>query len=120
MLGTTESMFAPRPETLFEEESQEKNNFPPLSVLKMIALQSEKAIGCGDIARNAGPPKMKRPMETNRLDCGPPTKVFSNSVVLSVVPYVVIYVVPCVVPCQGYLVWYLVLCIVWCLVWYIV
>lgn len=75
MLGTTESMFAPRPEEELVEETSKQKNFMPMSVLKMIAQQKEKEIGCGDISRNAGPPKMKRPMETNRLETGPPLKV---------------------------------------------
>ena len=76
MEGITEGMFTPRSEPEVDEEGENKSNFPPMSVLKMIALQTVKEIGHGEISRTAGPPKMKRPMECNRLESGPPTKVW--------------------------------------------
>jgi len=68
MLGTTESVFAPNP-----DESKSKVNGPlPMFILKQLAQQNSHRLPGKDIERNAGPPKMKRPMETNRLETGPP------------------------------------------------
>ena len=73
MLGITESVFNPKPEDENDEDDKKARNIP-MSILRLQASQkSQERPGC-DVARNAGPPKMKRPMETNRLETGPPSK----------------------------------------------
>jgi hypothetical protein len=69
MLGITESVFCPNP------DAKADNNQPhqvPLHILRLQANNKNNMPSVGDIARNAGPPKIKRPMETNRLETGPP------------------------------------------------
>ena len=69
MLGITESVFCPNPELKAEESSDQQHQIP----MNILRLQNNKNMpSVGDIARNAGPPKIKRPMETNRLETGPP------------------------------------------------
>ena len=67
MLGTTETIF----NTLPEDTNQ--NSLTPMSILKNQVKNAQFMPG-SDVARNAGPPKMKKPMETNRLETGPPSK----------------------------------------------
>ncbi len=71
MLGITETVFAPKPP---EPETNNKTRSTPMNILRLEADHGHKYINTsvGEIARNAGPPKMKRPMETNRLETGPP------------------------------------------------
>ena len=78
MLGITESVFNTKPKD--DDEEEEKNTKSiPMSILRLQASQKyQERPGC-DIARNAGPPKMKRPMETNRLETGPPKKKINNA-----------------------------------------
>jgi len=66
MLGITETVFEPRP-----PEPDNQINKIPLSILRLEASERVDLPGT-EIARNAGPPKVKRPMETNRLESGPP------------------------------------------------
>ena len=66
MLGITETVFEPRP-----AEPDNQNNKIPLSILRLEASEKVDLPGT-EIARNAGPPKVKRAMETNRLESGPP------------------------------------------------
>ena len=66
MLGITETVFEPRP-----AEPEKQDNKIPLSILRLEASEKVDLPGT-EVARNAGPPKVKRPMETNRLESGPP------------------------------------------------
>ena len=66
MLGTTETVFEHKP-----SDEPERSRVAPMSVLKLQASAKEQA-SSGELSRNAGPPKIKRPMETNRLEHGPP------------------------------------------------
>nr|WNN25264.1 hypoxia-inducible factor 1 [Palola sp.] len=67
MLGITETIFNPKPADTTKATTQ-----TPVSILKMEHAGLKPRLPVGDLARNAGPPKMKRPMETNRLETGPP------------------------------------------------
>eukprot|EP00914_Ancora_sagittata_P033881 GHVO01068457.1.p1 GENE.GHVO01068457.1~~GHVO01068457.1.p1 ORF type:complete len:762 (-),score=117.54 GHVO01068457.1:444-2465(-) len=70
MLGITESMFCPNPDVK-PDESTNQQHLLPLNILRLQS-NNKNIPSVGEIARNAGPPKMKRPMETNRLETGPP------------------------------------------------
>lgn len=70
MLGITESVFCANPD--FKLDAEETNPHQlPMHILRLQA-NNKNLPSVGDIARNAGPPKIKRPMETNRLETGPP------------------------------------------------
>nr|WNN25273.1 hypoxia-inducible factor 1 [Terebellides stroemii] len=70
MLGITESVFAPCPPDVKMDPPSIKNNTPP-SILRLQTSQKQIP-SVGEIARNPGPPKTKRPMEMNRMETGPP------------------------------------------------
>jgi len=69
MIGITESVFEPRPPEMKEDQNTQKKT--PLSILRLQASSQQQVQG-GEVARTAGPPKMKKPRETNRLETGPP------------------------------------------------
>ena len=70
MMGITETVFAPKP----PKDNKDEPNTIPMSILKqMKPLQNFPE---SNLVRNAGPPKIKRPMETNRLESGPPKAKF--------------------------------------------
>ena len=70
MLGATESIFAPKP----DQGKSDNKHLLPMSILKQ-QTEQKRYMPEGNVARNAGPPKTKRPMETNRLETGPPKKM---------------------------------------------
>jgi len=69
MMGSTETVFAPKPKEMCAPEP----NITPMSILKQQQQQLSTSLPSSNVERNAGPPKIKRPMETNRLETGPPT-----------------------------------------------
>jgi hypoxia-inducible factor 1 alpha len=73
MLGITETIFNPKP-----ADPNKSGTQIPMSILKMEHAGQKPRLPVGDLARNAGPPKMKRPMETNRLETGPPHAKFAR------------------------------------------
>jgi len=68
MMGATETVFAPKPKEMCAPEP----NITPMVILKQQQQQLAVPVPSSNVERNAGPPKMKRPMETNRLETGPP------------------------------------------------
>ena len=67
-MGATETVFAPKPKEMCAPEP----NITPMSILKQQQQQLSTSLPSSNVERNAGPPKIKRPMETNRLETGPP------------------------------------------------
>ena len=68
MLGCTESVFSAIP-----EEHKKVPQYTPLSTLRHQSKQKHQKTA-SDLARTAATAKLKLPMETNRLETGPPVK----------------------------------------------